>query len=63
MSESDVLEWEEGMWIKFDKRRVTFHPHLSDEEVGLLGVLNAQGGEQGEEETGRIKYQTKLQKI
>ena len=51
------------MWIKLDKRRATVHPHLSDEEVGLHGVLDAQGGEQGEEKTGHNKYQTKLQKI
>ena len=51
------------MWIKFDKRRATVHPHLSDEEVGLHGVLDAQGEEQGEEKAGQIKYQTKLQKF
>ena len=45
------------------KRRATLHSHLSDEEVGLHGVWDAQGGELREEETGQTKYQTKLQKM
>ena len=35
---------------------------FSDVEVGRHGVLDAQGGEQGGEETGQIVYDIKLQK-
>ena len=37
------------VWL--EKARATLHPHLSDEDIDLRGVLDAQEGEQEEEET------------
>ena len=50
------------MLIKFDKRRATLHPHLSDEDVDLRGVLDAQEGEQEEEETVSLNIKQSCQK-
>ena len=36
---------------------------LCHEDVGLHGVLDAKGGEQGGESTGQIKYHAKAAKI
>ena len=43
-------------------RRATLHPHLSDEEVDLRGVLDAQEGEQEEEKTVSLNFKQSCKK-
>ena len=42
--------------------RATLHPHLSDEGVDLHGVLDAQEGEQEEEETVSLNIKQSFKK-